>query len=342
MKNSYSPVFVRATRLTGRYIWTLLVFIVRNVNDFITINGHYMAATIAFYTMLCLFPLSLMLITVTSWILGGEGTERVLTAFVGGLEQVFPVLAGETAQNLVVTLSDNLRNFTGFSTPLAIIFTAVASLAVFSSIRKSINLVWGITKPRSFLAEKLIDVAMSIGAIFLLFLSVAVTSISANLDNILSFLFPNTTFDTGGLQNLIGLSSWVIGLLVFWVLYWWLPATKVRFWHVFPTALGATIAFEISKIAFLQYLANTGALLGSIYGVFSAVIVFLTFVYVSSIILLAGAMLSSKFITALNVWERKRLNNALRENLQRVRTSQTLVGLSASLEIADKSVDRPA
>jgi len=329
MKNAYSPAIARSFNAFARYVILATMWSVRNVNDFITINGHYMAAAIAFYTMLCLFPVSLVTLTVISLILGDQGTELAIIAFVDGLMRVFPVFADDTGRALVSNLSNSLNNFAGFTGPLAIIFTALGSTAVFSSIRKSVNLVWGITRPRSFLAEKLIDVAMSIGAVLLLFVSVAVTSLSANLDDILRFLFPDVDINVMAVQRLAGWSSWLIGLMVFWLIYWWLPATKVRFLHVLPTALIATVAFEVSKISFLAYLANIGAWLGGVYGAFAAVIVLLTFVYVSAIILLAGAMLSSKWVVFLNTWERKQLNEALYKNLQRVRSSKDIFGMQA-------------
>lgn len=322
--------FSKSSNPVVRITTRLVLFVVRTTNEFITINGHYFAATISFYTMLCLFPTSLMAITIFSWIVGSDGVQDIITFFIRGLTEVFPILQEDVANELVTTLSDSLTNFSGFSGATAIFFTVLASTAVFGSLRKSVNQVWGISKPRNFFIEKLIDFVMSVGAVVLLFVSVGITILNNNLETIITYLLPaGTEYNVDVLQRiLVTGASYIIPFLVFSTLYWWLPATRVRYIHVIPISIGAAIAFELSKILFLVYLNNVGAWLGSIYGVFAAVIVFLTFVYIASIILLVGAMLNSKFIKYLARIKRQSLNEELSLNLHRVRQTPGIIGIS--------------
>ena len=92
----------------------------------------------------------------------------------------------------------------------------------------------------------------------------------------------------------------------------------------------ATVAFEIAKYVFIFFLRNSGGLLASIYGSISTIMMFFLFVYVESIILLAGAMLSAKWSNYLRVHEQRRQNRLLINNLQRINDSDRLAFLPES------------
>ena len=303
------------------------------IKDFFSRNGPYIAAAISFYTMLCLFPLTLLVLAAFSLFLGQEGTQALSIVIIEGLQQQLPILDPEEttiATGLVSALTDNLSNFSQVGSITSILLTFLASTAVFSSIRRGTNTMWGITKSRNFLIEKLMDILMIVGGVIVLFLSVAVSYLSSNLTVILTFFnIQSSGLDSVALQWMARIAIFFITTLVFATLYWWLPQIKIRFVYVLPSAFGAAIAFEITKIVFLIYLTNAAGVLGAIYGTFAAVIVFLTFMFVSAIILLVGALATSKFVFYFSTWELERLNNALSENLSRIRSTTAVRGLPA-------------
>jgi uncharacterized BrkB/YihY/UPF0761 family membrane protein len=129
----------------------------------------------------------------------------------------------------------------------------------------------------------------------------------------------------GGVVAVIGL-FWV-SQQVFLTLYWWLPNTKLRFKEVWPTALAGAAAFEISKAIFVFYIRNMGGVTNNIYGGLSAIIVLMIFVYVSAIILLVGAMLTSRYAYYLAETEQKKRNRSLSRSLYRIRGTASLSGM---------------
>ena len=302
------------------------------IKDFFSRNGPYIAAAISFYTMLCLFPLTLLVLAAFSLFLGQEGTQALATIIIEELQRQLPILDTAIAESLVTALTDNLSNFSRVSSVTSILLTFLASTAVFSSIRRGTNTMWGITKSRSFLIEKLMDILMIIGGVVVLFLTVAVSTISSSLDTILNFFniqIGSGEFNPVPIQWMTRIAVFFITTLVFATLYWWLPQIKIRFVYVLPSAFGAAIAFEITKSVFLVYISTASGALGAIYGTFAAVIVFLTFMFVSAIILLVGALATSKFVFYFSTWELQRLNNALSKNLSRVRSTTAVRGLPA-------------
>ena len=304
-------------------------FTVSVTQEFLTKRGMHLSAAIAFYTMLCLFPLSLLMVSVLVRIPGvaDTGAERVIEA----LQQQIPILTHETAQSLVTTLSESLQRASGAGSLVAVVFLLFASSTVFSSIRTSINTIWGIGATRNFFIEKLMDILMIFGALVLLLVSVGLASISPNLEGIYTLFNPGASFNPTPWQVLFSLSAPVLSFTVFAFLYWWLPNIRFRFVAVIPPALGAAVAFEISKAIFLFYLGQLGERLGDLYGTFAALVVLLVFVYVSSIILLAGALVTARFMRYLNQYEQRRLNERLSVNVSRVRATHSLPGLPVNL-----------
>lgn len=303
---------------TRRTFW----FLYHNVNDFMSVNGHYLAAAIAFYSFLSIFPLSIALITLWRFVIGLEGFEdRLIT---GILEQI-PVLAETDGPSFVERFIHNVSNDPAVTSSLTGLGLFIAGMGVFGSIRKSVNVIWGIHRPRDFLTERAIDFVMMMVASSFLFLSLILSAVFSFIKEIALLLASDAAPVD---QWVLVVAGYVIPsgivFVVFTVMYWWLPNTKVRLSEILGVALIATIAFEIAKYVFIFFLRNSGGLLASIYGSISTVMMFFFFVYIESIILLAGAMISAKWSNHLRIKDQTRQNEMLIANLQRIHQSDRL------------------
>ena len=295
----------------------IVKFVASNFNEFLAKNGPYMSAAISYYAFFSLFPLSLALITVFSLFLGIEGFEEDLIA---GLREQIPVLA-ETDDVFLENFFDNIRGGRTAGGVVAIIGLFWVSQQVFSAVRKSINVIWGINKTRPFLTERLMDIALMFGAATLLFASVIITTGITFIQELSAIWLPDAPIsDPAMWQRFAVFIPLVLTFTVFLTLYWWLPNTKLRFKEVWPTALAGAAAFEISKAVFVFYLRNMSGVATNIYGGVSAIIVLMIFVYVSAIILLVGAMLTSRYAFYLAETEQKKRNRSLSRSLERIRT----------------------
>ena len=299
-------------------------FIVSNFNEFLGKNGPYMSAAIAYYAFFALFPLSLALIAVFSLVLHIEGFEEQL---IEGLRIQIPVLA-EADDEFLGNFFQSISRGRAVGSIVAIVGLFWVSQQVFSAIRKSINVIWGIEKTRPFLTERLMDIALMFGAATLLFASVFITGLLTFFQELSSILLPNAPISDPVLwQQSAVLVPLLLSFFVFLTLYWWLPNTKLRFRDVWPTALAGAAAFEISKVIFIFYLRNASGVATSIYGGLSTIIVLMIFVYVSSIILLVGAMLTSRYAFYLAQLEQKKRNRSLSKSLERIRGTSSLPGM---------------
>ena len=308
-------------------VWSIRAFwfVYHNVNDFMSVNGHYLAAAIAFYSFLSIFPLSIALITLWRFVVGLEGFEdRLIT----GIVTQIPVLAETDGPSFVEGFIRNVSNQPAVTSSLTGLGLFIAGMGVFGSIRKSVNVIWGIHRPRPFLIERAIDFIMMLVASSLLFLSILLSAIVSFVEEIAQLLATEVVPFDQWVLLVAGLAiPSAITYVVFTVVYWWLPNTKVRLVEILGVALLATIAFEIAKYIFIFFLRNSGGLLASIYGSISTIMMFFFFVYVEAIILLAGAMLSAKWANHLRIRDQRRQNRMLIDNLRRINASDRLTFL---------------
>ncbi len=303
-------------------------FLYDNVNDFISINGHYLAAAIAFYGFLSIFPLSIALITVWRFVIGLEGFEDRLIA---GIVTQIPVLAETDGPSFVEGFIHNVSNRPAVTSSLTGLGLFVAGMGVFGAIRKSVNTIWGIQYPRPFLIERAIDLVMMMAAFFLLFISVTLSAVFSFIGEITIILSAEDEELNRWILLLAGyLLPSIFTYVMFIVTYWWLPNTKVRLSDIASMALLAALAFELTKYLFIFFLRNSDGLLTSIYGSISTVMMFFFFVYIEAIILLAGAMLSAKWVNRQRIRDQWRQNRALVENLRRIHETDHLSFLPRS------------
>ncbi|MBR91856.1 MAG: hypothetical protein CL903_03555 [Dehalococcoidia bacterium] len=305
------------------FILKILKFVISVLNEFLHKNGASLSASISFYTFFSLFPLLLGLIAVFSLV--GPGIDGMEEKLIEALREQIPVLA-EADDEFLGNFFESISKGRGVGSVVAIIGLFWVSQQVFSSIRKNINIIWGIDKTRPFLKERIIDLSLMFGASTLLLVSVFISGFLVFIEDLTKIIIPETPDIIPVLWKQLALFlPWIFTYIVFLVLYWWLPNVKVRFKEVWLTSLLGAIAFEISKFVFIFYLRNMSGMATNIYGGVSTIIVLMIFIYVSSIILLVGAMLTMRYSYYLSNLEQRNQNNKLSKNLQRIRSVPNLI-----------------
>ena len=307
------------------FIIKLLKFVLSVLNEFLHKNGASLSASISFYTFFSLFPLLLGLIAVFSLV--GPGIDGMEEKLIEALREQIPVLA-EADDEFLGNFFESISKGRGVGSIIAIIGLFWVSQQVFSSIRKNINIICGIDKTRPFLKERIIDLALMFGASTLLLVSVFTSGFLVFIEDLTKIILPETPDIIPVLWKQLALFlPWIFTYIVFLVLYWWLPNVKVRFKEVWLTSLLGAIAFEISKFVFIFYLRNMSGIASNIYGGVSTIIVLMIFIYVSSIILLVGAMLTMRYSYYLSNLDQKNQNEKLSKNLQRIRSTSSMINL---------------
>ena len=129
-------------------------------------------------------------------------------------------------------------------------------------------------------------VTVLIISMILLFASVAYSTVFSVLD----LFMPGRMRQFSSLAS--ELASIGIGILLFAVLYRWLPHLPVRWRHIWPGAVAAGLMWEIVKRLFFFYATNYLAqsnLTQLIYGSVATIMAFMAWSYASSLIFIFGA-----------------------------------------------------
>ena len=285
-------------------------------SEFLGLNGPYMAAAVSFYALFSMFPLMLALIAVAGFFLESGGFRDRL---IDGIPEILPV-EGDLVANVIA----NVTSGAAVGSILAAIGLFWASTAVFGAIRKSINNIWGIRRRRPFLQERLMDVTLMLAASVALIVSIFATTFLNFLSEFTTVLFANDTVSQGFWSRVALALPWTTTFVSFFLLYLWLPNTRVRVRDVWLPVLLAGTAFEAAKIVFVIYLGSFRNY-ADVYGAVSAVVVLMAWVYFSTIILLVGALLTSRYSTYLNLRDQRKHLDSLSASLERIRTNGPVV-----------------
>ena len=269
------------------YFVRFVLFCTDAVNDFLGKNCPYIAGAISFYFLFSFFPLVLAVISIYGYILGPRAQEVELARDIAEVVPVSTEFVSSTVQGIV-----SARAITGIASILGLLWAASAA---FGAIRKGINAAWGIRRTRPFLRERMMDIALVLSAGLLMMVVLFITPFMAFLREITDAVAPEA--------NWVGNLFWgmaaqvltpVITILSFLALYRFMPNTKVTLGDVWIGALPAALAFEGAKWGFVWYV-KTFPVYNVVYGSVGAIMALLTWVYVSAIIVLFGALVTSRY-----------------------------------------------
>lgn len=234
----------------------------------------------AYFGMLSMFQVLVLGVVVLSYVVG-EGEAR---RFV--IEQVE---AGSPidAQTVGAVIDAVIKSRGGISL-FGIVFLVFGALGIFSAVNKGISRAFATGKPRPFLQDQLLGLAlMAITGL----LGVASIVIGI-LTGILQAAAGDAASAVPGGQWALGVIGFVLPLvlifLAFLVLYRIVPNRRVRIREVWPGALVAAALWTLLRIGFTFY-ATSIARYDTAFGPISAGISLLVFLYFASLVLLFGA-----------------------------------------------------
>ena len=251
-------------------------------------DATHLAAGVAYYAMFSLFPLMLGLLAVAGVLLSSEATEQEFLDF------VTDNLPG--SEDLVKENLGQVERFRGALGIGAIVGLLWSASAVFGAINRAVNRAWDIRQDRPFYIAKPRQIAMALGVGVLFVLSTSATSAIQVLTDRERDLGPAQEFFLElGLGHLaLRVVPWVITVAIFLLVYRFLPNCKTYWRYIWPGAVVGAVLFEVAKGLFVWYLNNI-ATYNQVYGTLTSVMALLFWIYISSLILILGAEISSEY-----------------------------------------------
>ena len=278
-------LWVRTWRWCRDTIELGLRALARGFVDFYNSSSLTHAASIAYYTLLSLFPFVLLVLSIVSRVAvtSGSGGQNLLHIVVRSLPSHFDFLTAQV---------QDLANAPLKLSVAGTIVTLWASMGVFGAITSAVNHAWGVEENYSFLKHKLIAFVMmavaGVLAVTTLVLMSAVQVVEARWFSGVIERFPQLLELTSLVYRNVATPLFI---LIAGLIYYYVPNAQVRLRDVWFGAIFAGVLWRVTFAGFAWYVRDLSRF--TVHGSIAAVVVFLVWIYLSSVILLFGVEITA-------------------------------------------------
>jgi membrane protein len=254
------------------------------VSSWDTHNAWTQSAALAFYTVISLAPVLVVVSSVSGAVFG---QERVRSHVVREFEQLMGKDAGAAIDGILGKAASSVSG--GIAGILGILTLLFGATGVFIQLQSALNVVWEVEpKPghvlRSLLTKRLLSFALVLAVGFLLMVSLA---LSAALHSLRDYMQERLGAPAGVLQALDVVFSFAVFGLLFALIYRVLPDVEIPWRDVWLGAVVTSALFSVGKSLIGIYLGQTSV--ASAYGAAGSVVIILLWVYYTALIALFGA-----------------------------------------------------
>ena len=243
------------------------------------------ASSIAYYTLLSLFPLLLLLF----WFLGRVTTDPLYrTALIDLVLQYFP-----QGVDFITTRLDEVQAASvgiGIAGGVVIVSTA---LGVFRAISSAVNHAWNVETRPSFFRHQASAFLMLLAAGVIMLAALAVVGVA---EMMATTWFGRLLDEAPRLAQVIdvvlGYPATLLLIVVVALILYFVPNTTVLFSDIWPGAVLTGVLWRLALAGFSWYLGpETFSVLGSV----AAIVAFLLWIYISAVILIYGVEFSAAY-----------------------------------------------
>lgn len=252
---------------------------------------YRMGASLAYYALFSLFPLTLLAVAVFGFFLGDDpGTRERILATVDPGSPGARAMLDETLKSM-----QEHRSGRGIGAVIGFVTLLFGASGVFGELDTSFNKIWRVpvkTMPfwKSVVSEikdKALSFLLVVFAGLLLLASLATSTALTALGSSTESLLGKVPLFIWGWK----LAELAVGFAfltaVFAAIFRVLPRTRVTWRDVFPAAALTAILFTVLKLLLAWYLGHVGSF--AAYGAVGGVLALLTWIYVSSLVIFFGA-----------------------------------------------------
>jgi membrane protein len=260
------------------------------VQEFQRDDAMGLAAQLAYYLILALFPFILVLVS----LMGTFGSPELASEVLSYFRQVMPAQAYEIVRTFTANIISGRAEAPGLLS-FGILFTIWAASGAFAALINALNRAYDVQETRPFWKVRAIAILMTLGLSVLILVGVLLLVLGPQIGE--------------GIANLFGLGDlfllvweivrWPVALffMIFTValLYYFAPDANQPFRWITPGGLIGVLLWVLASLAFNFYVSNFGSY-NRTYGSIGAVIVLLLYLYISSLTILFGATLNATLV----------------------------------------------
>jgi membrane protein len=244
-----------------------------------------LGAALAYFTVFSLAPLVLVLLAVFGLIFGGSDQAR--QKITEQLQYLIDPSGIKVIQDIATNASNPQAGI--LATTIGVVIALFGASGVFGQLQEALNTIWGV-KPKpgggiwGFIRTRFLSFGMVGGVCFLLLVSLTIETLLKGLSAYLKNVMPGGDIVALALFLIFDL---VVIVLLFAMIFRYLPDAKIAWRDVWVGATLTAILFALGKFVLGLYLGSGAA--GSAYGAASSLITLLLWIYYAAQILLFGA-----------------------------------------------------
>ena len=268
-----------------RVFTSIFLYIKQVFKEFSADNILKYSASLAYYTVFSIAPLLVIVSALLGFFLGKEAMEGQIYL---QLNHLVGNLAALQIQDIIKNIHLNANNY--WASVVSIIILFIGATSIFGEIQDSLNKIWGLRIKTKRVWWKLIltrllsfSLIVSIGVIMIV--SVLLNTLVNAFGKVIANHFEN--YSAYFIEITEAVLSFFIAGFLFSLIFKILPDAKIKWKDVLLGGFVTAIFFTIGKMGIGFYLGKSN--LSSLYGAAGSIIIFMVWVYYSSIILYLGA-----------------------------------------------------
>ena len=252
-----------------------------------------LGASLAFYTLLSLTPLLLVVVAIVGLVYGQSTAQRQI------IDQVGALVGSQGAKATEALLQGSQNKSHGITaTVVGLVTLLFGASAVMIELRDALNTIWevptrnfsGFQMVTHYIKDRLFSFGMVLSIGFVLVVSLVLSTWIAALGALSSSILP-------GQEVLLHIANSAASFLViaalFTAIYKVIPDVKLEWRDVILGGVVTSLLFTIGKLLLSLYLGK--ASIASSYGAFASIVVLVVWVYYSGQIFFLGAEFTRTF-----------------------------------------------
>lgn len=269
----------KETNIKKSFFKFIIYFIVKIKNDDI----FALAAQLAYYLILSFFPFLIFLLT----LIGFSNLDSM--EVLGALRAMLPTSAFELIYNVIIEVIEKQNTGLLGASLLLVVWSASSA---FRAVIKGINKAYGLNENRSFIKRAFIAIICTFSLAFVILLTLILLVFGGLIGNLIASYLPHPIIVYRIWNFLRYILVIFIMILIFASIYRYTPSKRLKWKEVFPGAIACTVGWLVVSLGFSFYINNFSNY-SKIYGGLGAVIILITWLYLTSIILITGGEINS-------------------------------------------------
>jgi membrane protein len=260
------------------------------VQEFQRDDALGLAAQLAYFLILALFPFILVLVS----LMGTFGSPELASEVLAYFRQVMPQQVYELIEKYTSDIISGNRP-APYLFSFGILFTLWSASGAFAALINALNRAYDVQETRPFWKVRGIAILMTLGLSVLILVGVLLLVVGEPIGRTIA-----DVFGLGEIFEFVwNIIRWPVALffMVFAValLYYFSPDLNQPFRWITPGGLIGVLLWVLASVAFSFYVNNFGSY-NKTYGSIGVVIILLLYLYISSLTILFGAALNATLV----------------------------------------------